>query len=64
MSRITSDKINLGNSIVVDFFANEEFEEKKEREEEENEEPAISTEVLNRLNLLEKEAQDKAQKNP
>lgn len=62
MSRITSDKINLGNSIVVDFFANEEFEEKKEREEEENEEPAISTEVLNRLNLLEKEAQDKAQK--
>ena len=62
MSRITSDRINPGNLVVVGFFTNEEFEEKEREEEEQKEEPVISNEVLNKINLLEKEARDKAQK--
>lgn len=57
MSRIKSDKISLADSIVVDFFYDEPEEDAVEEQEE-----VISNEEINRLNLLQLEAQDKAQK--
>ena len=57
MSRIKSDKINLGNSIVVDFFSDETPEP---QEFENNEE--ILPEQHSRINLMEQEAKDKIEK--
>ena len=55
MSRIKSDKVNFAESIVVDFFSSENEEEKDM-----NEDSQIVQDELLRLNLLQKEAQDKA----
>ncbi len=57
MSRIKSDKINLGNSIVVDFFS----DETQEPQEFENNEEILS-EQRSRINLMEQEAKDKIEK--
>lgn len=57
MSRITSDKISLADSIVVDFFSNDTQQEQVEQEDDN-----VSTEEIARLNLLQLEAQDKSQK--
>ena len=62
MSRITSDKISLADSIVVDFFSHEEEEQQQQIEEQAVEEEVIPEEEITRLNLLQLEAQDKAQK--
>ena len=61
MSRITSDKISLGDSVVVDFFTDEDLACGDVKEEQESE-PEVSPQVLAKLDLLEKEAQDKAQR--
>lgn len=57
MSRITSDKISLADSIVVDFFSNDSQQEQVEPEVD-----TVNTEEMTRLNLLQLEAQDKSQK--
>ena len=57
MSRITSDKISLADSIVVDFFSNDSQQEQVEPEVD-----TVNTEQMTRLNLLQLEAQDKSQK--
>ena len=57
MSRITSDKISLADSIVVDFFSNVSQQEQVEPEVD-----TVNTEEMTRLNLLQLEAQDKSQK--
>ena len=61
MSRITSDKISLGDSVVVDFFTDEDLACGDVKEEQESE-PEVSPQVLAKLDLLEKEPQDKAQR--
>ena len=57
MSRITSDKITLADSIVVHFFSNDPQQEQVEPEVD-----TVNTEEMTRLNLLQLEAQDKSQK--
>lgn len=57
MSRITSDKISLADSIVVDFFSNDTQQEQVEQEIN-----TVGSEETTRLNLLQLEAQDKSQK--
>ncbi len=58
MSRIKSDKINLADSIVVDFFSNE-AEEDHSLVEQNN---AILENELSKINLMQKEAELKSQK--
>ena len=61
MSRITSDKVNLGDSVVVDFFADDEPICDNVAPEQESM-PELSDQTLTKINLLEKKAQDKAQR--
>ncbi len=57
MSRIKSDKISLADSIVVDFFSVEEGQEQPQENSE-----IISEAEVTKINLILKEAEDKAQK--
>lgn len=61
MSRIKSDKINLGTSVVVDFFSNQEPEEPLVSQEQE-EERLLLSERESKINLMEREAEAKVQK--
>ena len=61
MSRIKSDKINLGTSVVVDFFSNQEPEEPLVSQEQE-EERLLLSERESKINLMELEAEAKIQK--
>lgn len=61
MSRIKSDKINLGTSVVVDFFSNQEPEEQLVSQEQE-EERLLLSERESKINLMEREAEAKVQK--
>lgn len=57
MSRIKSDKINLGDSVVVDFFSDEMSEYGEFQQD-----APVSPDFSNKLNLIEQEARNKAEK--